>query len=89
MLSISVGTHLYQTESTFNKTCAAPSLLLLHVPCGECEFMHRNSLLPEKPLKAQVSKTGFAEENKTNFKGKKKINTKWELFKLGKGEDTI
>lgn len=52
VLGISVGTHLYQTESTFNETWAAPSLLLPHVLFDECEFMHRNSLLPEKLLKA-------------------------------------
>lgn len=67
MLSISVGTQLYQTESTFNETCTAPSLLLPHVPCGECEFMHRNSLLSEELLKARVSKTGFGEEKQNQL----------------------
>ena len=52
MLGISVGTQLCQTEFTFNETRAAPSLLLPHVLYDECEFMHRNSLLPEKLLKA-------------------------------------
>jgi len=52
VLGISVGTQLCQTEFTFNETRAAPSLLLPHVLYDECEFMHRNSLLPEKLLKA-------------------------------------
>lgn len=67
MLGVSAGTHLHQTESTFNETRAATSLVLLHVLFEDCEFMHRSSLLPEKLLKTQVSKTGFGEEKQNQL----------------------
>lgn len=66
-LGVPVGTLLYQTEPTFNETQAAPSLLLLHVLFDECEFMHRSSLLPQKPLKAEVSKTAFGKEKQNQL----------------------